>query len=526
MKKALLILLSVSYILTFAQNEKQKGLESITINSLKGPLEFLSSDWMEGRETGQKGAYMASDYLASLMKSMDLEPFRDGSYFQEFQLLDRKGSEQQLSIVQDQGRQEIVLEQKVDFNISSGNTSLLLKKDIVFAGYGIRNEDEKYDDYKNLDAKGKFVMILAGYPGHNDPDSEVAKKFKPQGYRAFRILMQEKINNAKKAGAAAIIFADPEFNVKKWAENTPFRYEKDYFEAEKRFPTYSDKELSLPAEGFEADPPIIRITAKLADFLIKDQSKSLESWEESCANNAKANSFVLDGTQLKLKYIVDNELINVRNVAGIIKGKDTTHCIVVGAHYDHYGMYNSYIWNGADDNGSGTIGVISVAKAFLRSGIMPEKNIVFVNFTGEEKGLLGSTYFARNFPADMEIDFMINLDMIGRDDEKRDSLGNQSAVIFHQDYINIKSLYSGLVDEQAINLDLLFWPSSGNGGSDHAPFAEKGAPFAFFWTGWHDDYHQPWDESDKINWPKMQNIVKLVYLSAWQMAVDGEDIRK
>ncbi len=149
MKKALLILLSVSYILTFAQNEKQKGLESITINSLKGPLEFLSSDWMEGRETGQKGAYMASDYLASLMKSMDLEPFRDGSYFQEFQLLDRKGSEQQLSIVQDQGKQEIVLEQKVDFNISSGNTSLLLEKDIVFAGYGIRNEDEKYDDSLN-----------------------------------------------------------------------------------------------------------------------------------------------------------------------------------------------------------------------------------------------------------------------------------------------------------------------------------------------------------------------------------------
>ena len=524
MKKLFLFILSICSWAAMAQSPRDKGLESINIKSIQGPLEFLSSDWMEGRETGQKGAYMASDYLVSMMKVYGLEAFQNDDYLQEFQLLSLKGSEEHLSMINTKvADEEIILEHKIDFDIIGGTTSINAQAEVVFVGYGLKNKEENYNDYKGVNAKGRFVFIVNGYPGHQYPNSELAKKFKPQGYRAARILREQKIANAKEAGARGIILYDPDFTGIQWSENIPFRYEEGYLEADGTFPSYLDKSISLPPKDFEVDIPLIRLNARLANYLTKEGGIDLKNWEEQMSLTAENKSKILDGKELKLSYIVDNELLQARNVTGYIRGKDTTSCIVIGAHYDHYGKYGGFIWNGADDNGSGTIGVLSVARAFQEAGIQPEKNIVFVNFTGEEKGLLGSTYFAEHFPEYMNIDFMINLDMIGRDDKNRDSIGNQSAVIFHKDFPDIKSMYAEITDKEELNLDLLFWPSAGGGGSDHVPFAQKGAPFAFFWTGWHDDYHQPSDEVEKINWKKMRDIIQLVYLSAWEMAIESPE---
>ena len=204
---------------------------------------------------------------------------------------------------------------------------------------------------------------------------------------------------------------------------------------------------------------------------------------------------------------------------GYIEGKNKDEYIVVGGHYDHLGKWDGWIWNGADDNASGTVGVMTIAKAFMATGKKPEKSIVLAAWTGEEKGLWGSKYFVQEAQKNnLNVLLNLNYDMIARNTEK-DSLKNQASMVYTKAYSGIEELTIQNLDTYQINLDLNYRPAERpGGGSDHAPFAQAGIPVFYFMAAMHPDYHQPSDELDKVNWEKMTNIIRIGFLDSWELA--------
>ncbi len=528
-----------------AQTNIDKGLATINESSIKGQLEFLASDWTEGRAVGTKGAYLAADYIASVFKMYGIEPLgdeiitrptraqimagkglvRESSYFQNFSLLEYEpGEEHSFSVLTTNLNSEssVNFGYKTDFSVRPGSTGLSARAQIVFAGYALTDKEEGYDELKSLDLEGKVVLVFAGFPGHNDKASEAYKKFVPEGRYARYRFERDKIDNLQDKGVAAIILVrggdDPTLS---WAQNSIYPVKGSYYEADERLESYYDVQMSLPEDKLRRNIPIFTVTNRVVNEILSGTEIDFQEFENQAAKEMKPASKELKGKWVEFKTSVKSRVIRARNVLGFIEGEDTENVIVVGAHYDHIGKYNGWIWNGADDNASGTVGVMSIARAVKATGKKPKKSIIFAAWTGEEKGLFGSKYFVRNVPGDKNVLLNLNYDMIGRDSEK-DSLKNQASMSYTKVYSKIEEVTKKHLADHNINLDLRYRPSEKpRGGSDHAPFAEQDIPIFYFMAAMHPDYHQPSDELDKINWEKMANIIKLGFLNIWEFANDN-----
>lgn len=521
----------------------KKGLEMITENAVKGQLDFLASDWMEGRATGEKGGFMAADYIASMFSLYGLEPCGDHawdypssqeridgkramkytSYFQDFQLIKSvPGKDQEMAIINTNANgNSLILNYKTDYDIGEMTVGKEFTAGIVFAGYGISDEDKNYDDYKGVDATGKVAVVLSGFPGHQDTSSTAYKKFKPEGNYGWYRLRNSKAVAAAKHGALAIIILDLSGKdiFEDFADNLPFRVNRDYYEGEDQLPSIYDYDLSLPADTMELSPVEVTLSRRASNYLLDGSGLDLDNYEETVAKTMKPASKVLEGKNIRLKTTVDSEVITARNVVGMIRGKDTAEVIVAGAHYDHLGMHGGYVWNGADDNASGTVGIMTIARAFALSGEIPEKTLVFAAWTGEEKGLLGSSWFVENVvPKGSRVIMNLNYDMISRD-SKNDSLGVECSMFYLDGHEYLEELSEKNNEDFELGLKIRYRSSSGRGGgSDYAPFSRKGIPFFYYMAGWHADYHNPTDHARKANIDKMTRIVKLGYLDLYTIA--------
>ncbi|MBW6534296.1 MAG: M20/M25/M40 family metallo-hydrolase [Mariniphaga sp.] len=530
-----------------AQTGAEKGLDAISESAVKGQLEFLASDWTEGRGVGTKGAYLAADYIASVFNIYGIEPFGDTEYivpsrkermegklittkktfFQNFSLLEyTPGEEQFLSVVSTGINTESTVDFnfKSDFYVTPGTVGRSGKAGLMFAGYGFKNEKENYDDLNKLDLKGKVALILYGFPGHKDSASAAFEKFAPVGRYAQYGLERNKIENLSKAGAVAVIRIDIENDPStSWAQNRIYPVKGDYFEADEPFPTYYDYRMTLPGDSLSSDIPVFSVSKRLANELISGTAISFEKFEENAKEKMKPASHEIPGKQMAFKTTVDSRIVKARNVLGMIEGENKDEFIVVGAHYDHVGKWNGWIWNGADDNASGTVGVMSIAKAFKATGKKPEKSIIFAAWTGEEKGLWGSRYFVREaVKKDMNIVLNLNYDMIARDTND-DTQKNKAMMTYTKANAGIEKLTKKHIEDFDINLDLSYRASERPaGGSDHAPFAQENIPIFYFMAAMHPDYHLPSDELSKINWEKMINIIKLGFLNTWEFANSDE----
>ena len=235
----------------------------------------------------------------------------------------------------------------------------------------------------------------------------------------------------------------------------------------------------------------------------------------------------LTGKTVAFHTSVNSKVVKARNVVGYIEGEKKDEFIVVGGHYDHLGKWDGYIWNGADDNGSGTVGVMTIAKAFAATGKKPEKSVIFAAWTGEEKGLFGSKFFVQQaMKKKMNIVLNLNYDMIARDVEG-DELKNKADMSYTKAYPGIEEQTKKNLADYKINLDMSYRASEKpSGGSDHAPFAAEGIPIFYFMAAMHPDYHQPSDELSKINWEKMTNIIRIGFLNTWDFANDEKYLQK
>ncbi|MCX6234024.1 MAG: M20/M25/M40 family metallo-hydrolase [Bacteroidetes bacterium] len=504
---------------------------------VKGQLDFLSSDWTEGRETGEKGMFMAADYIASMFMVYGLKPagdiewkyprwFDDDdgdrpqkniTYFQNFNLIRYKPADiQEFSIIpaKNISNNEITFNYKTDFKVWPGATGFTYTGPVVFVGYGLIDHDRNYDDYQGIDVKGKVVMRLEGFPGHNDTTSAAWQIFKDLPEDWHTSPLYKKDDFAAEKGVVAVIEISAKGDMSgSWVVNYPFRYKTDYYEGDKPLPR-DEWEWIIATDSIDQRPARITLSRRSINALLMNSGVNIEDFEKKTAETPKPNPTFLKETSIKLKVNVTSELVKARNVLGLIKGEDTTSYIVVGAHYDHLGKIDGYIFNGADDNASGTVGVMTLAKAWMATGIKPETNILFAAWTGEEKGLCGSEYFvnySRIKPE--EIGFNLNLDMISRDTED-DTLGLQVEAMYPKGNDTLKALISRNNEEGGLGLKIDWRPTVGiNEGSDHSPFAEKKIPFIYYMAAFHPEYHQPSDETNKVDYDKMTRIIRLSFLN-------------
>ncbi|MCX6257231.1 MAG: M28 family peptidase [Bacteroidia bacterium] len=461
--------------------QKQKFDPQINSKEIKEYISFLASDSLKGRFPGTPGDRAASSYIRDHFRDAGLTLLCENG-FQPFEVTTqiKTGKNNTLSF---NGSTAIF---DRDFRPVNFSSSTRLEAPVIFAGYGfdIMTDSVKWNDYSNIDVHGKWVIILRDSPKPDDLKSIFVKN---SDDRSKALLAKDK-------GAAGVLFV----NGKKSSDK------------DELIPLHFDQSKS------NSGIPVISITRELADKILAKVpgKKTIEFLENSMISTLKPVSF---DAMVNLKATTDVELIKstTENVVGMLTGStDPGEYIVIGAHFDHLGMggkdSNSRkpdttgVHNGADDNASGVAGVIELAQylASLKSGPdRPKKSIIFVSFSGEELGLLGSKYFVANPPVDKKkIKAMINFDMIGRyrPEEKPIMISGTGTASEFDSLLTVHN--------KTFNLPLKF-SAGGQEGSDQASFNLENIPVLFFNTGMHPEYHTPEDKVSLINFEGEKKVL-------------------
>ena len=513
MKRNLLILLSFLLLQSIVSAQSLRGsVESPRIHEFAPIHQYLASDWMEGRETGTKGSLMTSDYIASMMQLFDLKPLKgNGGYFQDFEVIRYENETSGINIQLPQMKSRMTENGVAAYMFKSYNSPFTynFEAPVVFAGYGISIPASGYDDYKGLDVKGKIVLVLKGLPGDNDSTSiawtKIGKQLQENDFG-----LTEKRNIAREHGAVGIIEMDDTkeclkrsgipsidtlcFEIKSLNEDDP---------------EYNDGNYRLSGEEIDS-LPCFMINKSLGLELLHGTGINLNEFRKKSALMQTSFSGEIKDKMVRLWAEVSRDTIPVRNVLGMIPGRDTIKYVIIGAHYDHLGMRDGFIYNGADDNASGVAGLLSLAGAWSNSKEIPEYNLIFASWTGEEKGLLGSSYFTQTMNIDPgNILLYINMDMISRSAPEDSAKNVISVGMLAADKNSEKMIRSAnSLLSQPMTLDI--WDVTGHNGSDYGTFAEKNIPVMTFFSGFHDDYHSPRDVYDKVDSVKMNNVLELV----------------
>ena len=395
---------------------------------------------------------------------------------------------------------------KTDFIPYEITTAGNVTAEIVFVGYGITAPEYKYDDYEGIDVAGKIVIALSHEPRRNDTTSTFFEGKKLTRFGQTR----HKVENAAKHGAKAILIATEPLTSKNLKpQGFPWPALNENVSPDALPLTLVDtKKQRIPALNIGED--VVRALLGTED--------SLRSLESAIDIAAKPHSFPLEGKRtLHVLTRLKGGDITVKNVVGMIEGSETANeYVIMGAHYDHVGILKGAkpdedsIYNGADDNASGTTGLIEIARAFSNSP-KPKRSILFIAFSGEEKGLFGSrAYVANPLVPNDEAVTMLNMDMIGRNDPDSLSIGGNTRCPELTKINEEENLKVGFT--LAYDIEHFFFRS------DQASFAMERIPVLFYFTGDHADYHKVSDSPDKINFDKLVRVSRLIYRTAWRVA--------
>lgn len=515
MHKQITLFISTLFLFSLSLSSQEyidKALKTINRNSLEAELTFLSSNWFEGREATTKGAFMTADYLTSLYQSIGISAFDDDSYFQDVPLLVAH-QPKEATITFHSKNQSRTFSFPTHLRAERVAQSYSINSEIIWGGYGINHQQLQNINPKK--SSGKVLIRLSGLP-KTEEGSALDILMKSKSSQEWN---QIKNSTLKDAGIAAVL----EYDLK-----NPY-LEESYYDA----PTIkaeSEKELSKRSSGiykkslFLQDEPkngpyYYKVSKLMMNELIPDSDTFLDKYLSQLQSLSVKDRPSLNYTSAKLSTKANVEAKKCRNVIAVIKGSEKPNeIIVVGAHYDHLGSYDGYIWNGADDNGSGAIGVVAIARAFMATGIQPKRTVIFANWTAEERGLFGSRFFVNSFKDIDKVKYYHNYDMIGRsyNYERPDSA---VSLLYTKSWKQAENLCRQHNKEFNLGLKINYsaWDNP-TSGSDNAPFAKKGIPIMWFHTGGHESYHMPSDHVDRIDWQKFEAIVKTSFLTLWDLA--------
>jgi len=483
--------------------------DAVIEDRIRDDVTYLASDKLEGRGTRTYGLHLAGEHLADEFRQAGLRTdWIKGTPFQKFELLtaSRRGAVQtvQLHTMDDR----LSLTPNVDFSSLLRTATGKQTFPIAFVGFGITARELNYDDYANFDVKGKAVIVLRREPQRTNPNSIFNGTENTSHASVYA-----KIQNAIEHEAAAVILCDDESP--DGSDDNP----------------YNSNLLKVEFEEktFNSTIPVIHCRRALVDELMaahgadsEQAIASLHSAQQQIDETVKPLSFDLPKVQASFGVSNDRVGRTVRNViASIEPAEPTNKTILIGAHYDHLGRDgwgslavspDGEIHNGADDNASGTATMIEIARQLASRRQELKVRILFVAFTAEELGLLGSKHYVRDPVVPLKDTIaMINLDMVGR---LRDS-----CTVYG---IGTATQWNDVVTKSASEFKLkVSGRSSGYGPSDHAVFYERGIPVLHFFTGFHNQYHRPSDDSELLNIQGMQQISRVIVDITHQLAAEN-----
>lgn len=493
MRKLFLLLGLIPATMSLAQKKpsQKKIAETITETDLRNHLYTIAGEEMEGRETASEGQRKAAAYIENHFKTIGLLPGNNGSYQQSYPVYRDSllGSSLQVN-----GRS---FELNKDFQpvLRGTRSGTHYFSEVVFVGYGIA--DDRHDDYKDVDVRGKAVLMLEGAPKGFTSEKK--------GFESPASL-NNKFQHASRKGAAAILVVGNDFP---------------------RKPMLNLGNMYVNLFAPEHSPGFYAVSKNVAASILGGDWQSVSEAAKSALVAAKIYQA---NTLLDLKKEVI--FLESTNVMGYVEGSDKKdEWLVVTAHYDHLGKRDGVIWYGADDDGSGTVGVLEMAEAFAKAkaaGAGPRRNILFMTVSGEEKGLWGSRYFSEHPTIPIEkTTANLNIDMIGRVDTERTSADTLNYIyVVGDDKLSteLKPL-SEAVNKKFTRMSLDYKFNDPNDKnriyfrSDHYNFARKGIPVIFYYDGMlQADYHKPTDTPDKIYYTLMKKRAQLIFHTAWEMA--------
>jgi hypothetical protein len=470
---------------------------------LKRDIYFLASDQCEGRGPMTKGFEIAADYVANEFKKTGLKPGNpDGTYFQPFTVPGNvRESPSSLALKGPNGK-AFTFKEDVQFMSVGVSGSGKVSGPLVFAGYGltVKNQTAEYDDYAGLDVEGKIVVVLRDSP--RGGDRKALGLPTGGGFRGVDpVSLNVKLDNAEKHKAAALLVVNDAETAKTGDDLFPYSY-------------------TAMGRIIQAKIPALQIRRSVLQALLRDSALTdLRDLEQDIDRDLTPRSLTLTGWGAELEVHISRGQVPLKNVVGVLPGNGplAKEYVVISSHLDHLGYGGAFgslarlkrpvIHHGADDNGSGSTSVMELARRFAAIPDRQGRTLVFITFSGEEMGLIGSQYYASHplFPiADTVAD--LNLDMVGRLRAARE--GEKEFLLVEG--ANTGKDYKDLVEGLNKKYDFLLKYGRGvPGNSDHFSFYQKNIPVLFFWTDTHADYHRPSDTADKINVPGMRKIVDL-----------------
>ena len=503
MKKILLLTSALLMMFSCQKDATKEDVvnygSSITQDELKEHLYIYASDEFEGRDTGDLGQKKAVDYIKKHYESLGIKPVIEGNYFQNVPLNLVKTPKVTIT---NNGKSFNYFNDFI--SLGSAISTKISASEIVYAGFGI--DDEQFSNYTNIDVKGKIVVIKNGEPKDKNGNYIITGNKKASKWSNGRQELSAKRNAAKDKGAKTLFLMN---------DNLLNRYAIYYKGLEERG---AGNRLSLPVKkDAEADMYQFLISNKMGKSLIANIEKSVKPSYEK--------------TTFEMILEASSESKPSENVAAIIKGSEKPdEYIIISSHLDHIGIDgDGEVFNGADDDGSGTVAMLEIAEAFKTAadnGHKPKRSIIFLHVTGEEKGLLGSRYYTDHEPlVPLENTITdLNIDMIGRIDPKREGDRNYIYLIGSDKLSTDLHNISEQVNKEFVNIELDYKYNAENDPnrfyyrSDHYSFAKNNIPVIFYFNGTHADYHQISDTPDKINYDLLENRSRLIFHTAWEIA--------
>jgi len=500
------------------------GFNTIREDTLRADLTFLASDALQGRMSLQTGDEVAIQWIASEFAKAGLKPVANGSFLQPVELIEYRGDRENSYVALQRGGSQSVWRFPDAFGAYRADVHVTAN--VVFAGFGITAPELHYDDYQGIDAHGKIVLIFDHEPQETDP----ASVFNGTGntrYATGRV----KVLNAQAHGAVGVLIV---------AE--PNRKHPSNQERVARIGGSITRAVPLPSQALAGDDlhtPAAIISDAAGKEILATAGADPSQLQAAIDRDLKPQSRALPDTQVTLHYRnVSLSSGKTYNVAGLLEGSDPklkAETILFSGHHDHDGISGEQIWHGADDNGSGTVGVVALAHAYATNaahGERPKRSLLFVVFAAEERGLLGSLFMATHPLRPLETTrAVINFDMIGRNETESDQTKglleipanttnrlNLIGASYSPDYnrtLVAENKYVGLDLDYRFDRDYalnIFFRS------DQFPFVLHNIPSFWWFTGFHPDYHHTTDTADKINYGKMAKILRLAYLTGFQFA--------
>jgi hypothetical protein len=511
-------LLAFTCSVTAYSQKKPVSENTITSSDLQGYVSFLASPLLKGRKDGEEGLEIASRYLATEAQVSGLKPANGASYFQPY-LITRKTTDHAKTAIRIiSGGSDTAINKDPFYQlIPTGPNDLSFEGEIVFAGYGIKSDKYKYNDFADIQTEGKILLIM-----DRAPMSEDGKKCQfAESFWTTTRSFQMKLQGLMSCKAKAILFvADPKSGFTSFSQSSPGLA--DYLSSS--ITLTGEKEVANPF--MQSLPKIIFIDRSVADGILKGTGHSLEELQKNIDATLTPNSFLVKDKSISLTVLTQKEDKILNNVAGFMEGRDPVlknEVVVFSAHYDHIGTTGDKVNCGADDDASGCAALLSMAKAFQSLGKKPLRSVLFLWVSGEEIGLFGSQSYVNNplFPLDKTV-ADLNMDMIGRIKGIADTTSENPMTGPNTVFVITDNQSKELIDianqaDKSSTIDFDYSLSGRNhplqlfARSDHYNFVKKDIPILFFSTGLHTDYHTPGDVTEKIDFNKMELITRTMY---------------